>query len=87
MRQLGIYFRSRLRYFSSCGFTGCRFPGDNLYGSTLTGCKFDYAFFERTLVNGEILEVGWRKVFYFRFNDASIIPFRPFRLISSNLFM
>ena len=27
------------------------------------------------------------KVFYFRFNDASIIPFRTFISISSNLFM
>ena len=37
--------------FDSCTFVGCRFVGSNLHSSTFTGCKFDYATFERTLVD------------------------------------
>jgi uncharacterized protein YjbI with pentapeptide repeats len=41
--------------FDSCDFTGCRFVGTNLYGSSFSGCKFDYAIFERTIVDTDIL--------------------------------
>jgi len=42
--------------FDSCDFTGCRFVATNLHGSTFSGCKFDYSTFERTLVDGDILD-------------------------------
>jgi uncharacterized protein YjbI with pentapeptide repeats len=42
--------------FDTCDFTGCRFIGTNLYESSFTGCKFDYATFERTLVDNDILD-------------------------------
>ena len=45
--------------FVNCNFTGCRFVASNLYGSAFDGCKFDYSVFERTLVDGEILNVGF----------------------------
>lgn len=41
--------------FDSCDFTGCRFVGTNLHGSCFSGCKFDYANFERTIVDSGIL--------------------------------
>jgi len=44
--------------FDSCDFTGVRFVASNLSGSTFLGCKFDYAVFERTFVNPEILETS-----------------------------
>ncbi|MBX3419276.1 MAG: pentapeptide repeat-containing protein [Pirellulaceae bacterium] len=43
------YLRSCV--FDSCTFVGCRFVSSNLHGSTFTGCKFDYATFERTIVD------------------------------------
>src|SRR5690606_25022996 len=39
-------------------FTGCRFIGSNLRESTFVGCTFDYASFERTYVEPDILEHG-----------------------------
>lgn len=44
--------------FDSCDFTGCRFMNSNLYGSSFIGCKFDYVYFERTIIDDEILNVG-----------------------------
>ena len=44
--------------FDSCDFTGCRFLATNLHGSSFLGCKFDYASFERTLVDNDILDSG-----------------------------
>lgn len=41
--------------FDSCNFTGCRFIGSNFHGSTFTGSKFDYAIFERTQIDNNIL--------------------------------
>ena len=50
------YFR--LCVFDSCDFTGCRFTSTNLVGSKFDGCKFDYAVFERTQVDDDILRNG-----------------------------
>jgi hypothetical protein len=44
--------------FDSCDFTGCRFTSTILYGSSFTGCRFDYALFEKTIVDNEILDTG-----------------------------
>ncbi len=44
--------------FDSCDFTGCRFVASNLYGSTFPGCKFDYAIFERTDIDSEVLDTS-----------------------------
>ncbi len=52
----GCYFRNCV--FDSCNFTGCRFVGCNLTGSSFIGCVFEYANFERTLVEDEILQAG-----------------------------
>jgi len=41
--------------FDSCDFTGCRFLATSLYGSHFIGCKFDYAIFERTIVDSDLL--------------------------------
>lgn len=41
--------------FDSCNFTGCRFVGTNLHGSGFRGCKFDYATFERTDIDNDVL--------------------------------
>lgn len=42
--------------FDSCDFTGVRFLASNLHGATFSGCKFDYALFERTWLEPDILE-------------------------------
>jgi hypothetical protein len=52
----GCYFRDSV--FDSCDFTGCRFISSNLHGAKFTGCKFEYALFERTIVDDSILEEG-----------------------------
>jgi hypothetical protein len=44
--------------FDSCDFVGCRFINSNLDGSKFFGCKFDYALFEKTGVDNEILSEG-----------------------------
>ena len=44
--------------FDSCDFTGCKFLDSNLVGSSFTGCVFDYATFERTHIDNDILESG-----------------------------
>lgn len=41
--------------FDSCDFTGCRFVGTNLYGSQFSGCAFDYALFEKTHIDPDVL--------------------------------
>ena len=50
----GCYFRDCI--FDSCDFTGCRFLSSNLNGAKFIGCKFDYATFERTMVDDRILD-------------------------------
>lgn len=49
----GCYLRSCV--FDSCDFTGCRFIGSNLHQSSFTGCKFEYATFERCQIDDDIL--------------------------------
>lgn len=44
--------------FEDCDFTGCRFINSSLIGSSFNGCKFDYATFEKTQIDNDILEVG-----------------------------
>lgn len=44
--------------FDSCDFTGCRFVGTSFSGSSFLGCKFEYAVFERTDIDGDILVDG-----------------------------
>lgn len=41
--------------FDSCDFTGSRFICSNLHQSAFSGCKFEYATFERTQVEDDIL--------------------------------
>lgn len=43
------YFRDCV--FDSCDFTGCKFTGSNLNGSNFIDCKFNYAIFERTILD------------------------------------
>lgn len=52
----GCYLRDCA--FDSCDFTGCRFISTHLPGSSFTGCKFDYATFERTTINSDVLDSG-----------------------------
>lgn len=49
----GCYFNGCV--FDTCDFTGCRFIGSNLHLSAFSGCKFDYATFERSYVEDDIL--------------------------------
>jgi hypothetical protein len=42
--------------FDSCDFTGCRFVATNLHGASFSDCRFDYATFERTIVDPAIIE-------------------------------
>lgn len=48
----------RLCAFDSCDFTGCRFVGTNLHGSTFSDCKFEYAVFERTFIESDVLDTS-----------------------------
>ena len=41
--------------FDSCNFTGSKFTSTNLHGARFTGCVFDYATFERTIIDDAIL--------------------------------
>ena len=49
----GCYFNHCV--FDTCDFTGCRFLGSNLHQSAFTGCKFDFATFERSQIDDDIL--------------------------------
>ncbi|WP_164730049.1 pentapeptide repeat-containing protein [Rhodomicrobium lacus] len=42
--------------FDSCNFTGSRFSSTNLHGARFIGCIFDYATFERTIIDDTILD-------------------------------
>lgn len=42
--------------FDSCSFIGCRFQNSNLHGSSFIGCNFDYATFEKTQIDTDVLE-------------------------------
>jgi hypothetical protein len=44
--------------FDSCDFIGCRFVGSTMDGSAFAGCKFDYATFEKTGIDADILSSG-----------------------------
>lgn len=44
--------------FDDCDFTGCRFVSSILHGSSFAGCKFDYATFERTDIDVDVLSSG-----------------------------
>ena len=44
--------------FDDCDFTGCRFVSTNLHGSSFVGCKFDYATFEKTDIDVDVLSSG-----------------------------
>jgi hypothetical protein len=44
--------------FDDCDFTGCRFVSTSLHGSSFAGCKFDYATFERTDIDDDVLDSG-----------------------------
>ncbi len=41
--------------FDTCDFTGCKFVGSNFHQSSFAECKFDYATFERTQIDDDIL--------------------------------
>ncbi|MEG3617284.1 pentapeptide repeat-containing protein [Magnetovibrio sp. PR-2] len=41
--------------FENCDFTGCKFVNSNLVGSSFEGCKFDYATFDKTLIENVVL--------------------------------
>lgn len=41
--------------FDSCNFTGAKFSSTNLHGAKFTGCTFNYATFERTIIDDTIL--------------------------------
>lgn len=49
----GCYFNRCV--FDTCDFTGCRFLGSNLHQSAFTGCTFDFATFERSQIDDDIL--------------------------------
>lgn len=51
------YFRNCV--FDSCNFNGCKFLNSNFSGSKFIGCKFDYATFQNTFVDEEILDTGF----------------------------
>ncbi|QCX38656.1 pentapeptide repeat-containing protein [Aureibaculum algae] len=51
------YFRNCV--FDSCNFNGCKFINSNFASSKFMGCKFDYATFQNTIVDEEILETGF----------------------------
>ena len=44
--------------FIDCNFTGCRFLNSNLSGTSFHGCKFDYATFEKTYIDNDVLDTG-----------------------------
>jgi hypothetical protein len=41
--------------FDSCNFTGSRFVGSNFHQTAFSGCKFEYAIFERSQLDDDIL--------------------------------
>lgn len=43
------YFRDCV--FEACDFTGCKFTSSNLNGSIFIECEFQYAIFERTIID------------------------------------
>lgn len=47
------YFRKVV--FDSCVFYGCKFVNCNFHDCSFPGCKFDYAIFEKTYIDSEIL--------------------------------
>jgi len=51
------YFRNCV--FDSCNFNGCKFINSNFASSKFLGCKFDYATFQNTIIDEEILDTGF----------------------------
>jgi hypothetical protein len=49
----GCYFNDCV--FDSCDFTGCKFIGSNFHQSAFAGCKFEFAIFERSQLDDDIL--------------------------------
>ncbi len=47
--------------FDTCDFTGCRFLGSNFHQTTFRGCKFDFATFERSQLDDDILSEAPRE--------------------------
>ena len=41
--------------FDSCNFTGCKFLGSNFHQTAFRGCKFEFATFERSQLDNDIL--------------------------------
>jgi len=41
--------------FDSCDFTGAKFSSTNLHGAKFIGCTFNYATFERTIIDDAVL--------------------------------
>lgn len=41
--------------FDSCNFTGCKFLGSNFHQTAFRGCKFEFATFERSQLDDDIL--------------------------------
>jgi len=48
------YFRNCT--FENCKFIGCKFINSNFTGASFSGCIFDYATFEKTFVDDDILK-------------------------------
>ncbi|TRW93110.1 pentapeptide repeat-containing protein [Candidatus Methylobacter oryzae] len=47
--------------FDTCDFTGCRFIGSNFHQTSFRGCKFDFATFERSQLDDDILSEAPRE--------------------------
>ncbi len=41
--------------FQDCNFTGCKFVNSNMVGSSFSGCNFQYATFEKTQIDNDVL--------------------------------
>lgn len=41
--------------FDTCDFTGCKFLGSNFHQTAFRGCKFEFATFERSQIDDDIL--------------------------------
>lgn len=44
--------------FEGCTFIGCRFVNSNLTGSSFNACIFDYATFEKTYIDNDVLTLS-----------------------------
>ena len=69
--------------FDNCDFTGCKFINSNLTGSSFIDCNFQYAQFEKTFVDNDILHTDFYQYSY-QYSDSENLKWKFARTLRLN---